>query len=675
MFLQTTTSSPRSFPVRQATSTGGTPAGLSGQKGLSVPASFPLLIGDGAFTLPALQRDAGLESLREIPLTPTSPSIGPGTGIPVPGFYAGALSRRLLTLLAADVAGYARLTEAAEAETHARLRDIRINIVNSSVVAYRGQIVRNTGDGFLATFDSALDGLNCAIHIQTEISANEQTRAPDRRIEFRMGLNVGDFIVEPDDIYGAGVNIAARLEQLASPGGILISAAIRDQVGAHLHVPVDDLGNLRLKNITRPVHAFALRLATTASSTTGASRSRTTRRAKIPSIVVLPFTNLGANTSETYFGDGIVEDIIFSLAGIKGLLVIARTSALTYRGQSPDVQAIGEKVGVRYVLSGNVRRTGDRLRIGAKLTDVETNSVIWADRYDGELAQLFDLQDRLASRIVWSIAPRVREAELTRARRKRPSSINAYDLVMQAIDLIYRMTFADFSRARPLLEKAIELDDSYAAAYTYAALWYIHNVNQGWTNDQEADSKEAARLAAAAVERDPTDGFALAVCGHTKSVLFRDFDAAIVLFDRALEAAPSNAMAWTLSSGTYSYTGDGASAIARAERGLRLSPVDTQAFYYLTFLCAAHYVNGTFEQAVIWGHKSMELNPNLCSTLRWLIGSLVASDQMEEAKHVAQELCRAHPRFTVSGYARWCPLVPALRSEYLDRLKRAGVPE
>ena len=259
MFLQTTTSSPRSFPVRQATSTGGTPAGLSGQKGLSVPASFPLLIREGAFTLPALQRDAGFESLREIPLTPTSPSIGPGTGIPVPGSYAGALSRRLLTLLAADVAGYARLTEAAEAETHARLRDIRINIVNSSVVAYRGQIVRNTGDGFLATFDSALDGLNCAIHIQNEISANEQARAPDRRIEFRMGLNVGDFIVEPDDIYGAGVNIAARLEQLASPGGILISAAIRDQVGAHLHVPVDDLGNLRLKNISRPVHTFALR--------------------------------------------------------------------------------------------------------------------------------------------------------------------------------------------------------------------------------------------------------------------------------------------------------------------------------------------------------------------------------------------------------------------------------
>ncbi|MDM0020532.1 adenylate/guanylate cyclase domain-containing protein [Variovorax saccharolyticus] len=595
-------------------------------------------------------------------------------GVHLSGLSPGILSRRLLTILAADVVGYARLTEAAETETHIRLRDVRTNIVNPSVVAFRGQIVRNTGDGFLATFDSALDGLNCAIHLQSEISADEHAQAPDRKIELRMGLNVGDFIVEPDDIYGAGVNIAARLEQLASPGGILISAAIREHVGSAISIPLDDLGDLRLKNIVRPVRAYALRVASATPGLMGATRSRTAGRAKIPSIVVLPFKNLGADPSETYFGSGIVEDIIFTLASIKGLLVIARTSALTYGIGSPDVQTIGEKMGVRYVLSGNVRRTGGRLRIGAELADLETNSVIWADRYDGEMAQLFELQDRLASRIVWSIAPRVREAELARARRKRPRSMNAYDLVMQAIDLIYRMKFAEFSRARGLLAKAIELDDSYPAAYTYAALWHIHNVNQGWTHDQEADSREAARLASAAVERDPTDGFSLAVHGHTKSVLFRDFDAAIAIFDRALDAAPSNAMVWALSSGTYSYKGDGAAAVARAERGLRLSPVDTQAFYYLAFLCAAHYVNGTFEQSVIWGRKGMELNPNLCSTLRWLIGSLVALGQIEEARHVANVLQQVQPRFTLQEYARWCPLTSSLRSEFLERLKLAGLP-
>ncbi|MBT2324598.1 hypothetical protein J7E62_19820 [Variovorax paradoxus] len=597
------------------------------------------------------------------------------TGSNPSGVCAGALARRPLTILAADVVGYARLTEAAEAETHLRLRHLRTNVVNPGVVAFRGQIVRNTGDGFLATFDSALDGLNCAIHLQAGIDEDEQGQAPDRKIELRMGLNAGDFIVEPDDIYGAGVNIAARLEQLAPPGGILISAAIRDHVGAAIRVPLEDLGDLRLKNIVRPVRAFALRVPSATPGLIGLERSRTTGRARIPSIVVLPFKSLGSDADGAYFGNGIVEDIIFSLAGIKGLLVIARTSALTYRSGSPDVQTIGEKAGVRYVLSGNVRRTGQHLRIGAELADLQTNSVIWAERYDGELAQLFELQDRLASRIVWSIAPRVREAELARARRKRPSSMNAYDLVMQAIDLIYRMKFAEFSRARRLLEQAIELDDSYPAAYTYAALWHIHNVNQGWAHDQQAESREAARLAAAAVERDPTDGFSLAVYGHTKSVLFRDFDAAIAIFDRALDAAPSNAMAWALSSGTYTYKGDGASAVARAERGLRLSPADTQAFFYLAFLCAAHYVNGTYEQSVIWGRKGMELNPNLCSTLRWLIGSLIALGHVEDARHAASELQRIQPRFCLLDYGRWCPLAKELRSEFLERLALAGLPE
>jgi adenylate cyclase len=583
--------------------------------------------------------------------------------------------RRLQTILVADVVGYARLTEAAEADTHVRLRAIRIHIVNPGVVALRGQIVRNTGDGFLATFDSALDALKCAINLQTEITANELSQAPDRRIELRMGLNVGDFIVEPDDIYGAGVNIAARLEQLAPPGGILISAAIRDRVGNAIKVPLDDLGELRLKNISRPVRAYALRLQNKSLRALELSRGRTARRAKVPSIVVLPFKNLSADPSEAYFGDGIVDDIIFSLAGIKGLLVIARTSALAYRGERADIQAIGEKVGVRYVLQGTVRRIGAQLRISAELADAEMDSVIWADRYDGELEQLFELQDRIANRIVWSIAPRVREAELARARRKRPSSVNAYDLVLQAIDLIYSMTFTEFSRARTLLEKAIELDDRYAAAYTYAALWYIHNVNQGWTHDQESDSREAARLAAAAVERDPTDGFALAVHGHIKSVLFRDYDAAISIFDRALQAAPSNAMAWALSGGTYAYKGDGRSAVARAERGLRLSPIDKQAFYYLAFLSVAHYVNGTYEQAVIWARKSMEINPNLCSTLRWLIGGLVALDEMSEARYVAQVLLGVQPRFTVSAYAHWCPLESTLRSEFLHRLRLSGLPD
>ena len=593
--------------------------------------------------------------------------------LPDPGPPA-APARRPLAILAADVVDYSRLTEAAEINTHIRLRALRVQTVDPCIVSYRGRVIRNTGDGFLATFDSPTDALACAIEIQREAEAIESSEASDRKIRFRIGLNVGDVITEPEDIYGASVNIAARLEQYAPPGGIVISDKLVDLAQARFGILTDDLGNLNLKNISRPVHAFSLRVPGADQSVVPVPRGSGSRRARIPSIVVLPFRTSGENQEDAYFGQGMVDDIIVVLASIQGLVVISRTSALSYIGES-DLQRVGQDLGVRYVLSGSVRRTGNGLRITAELSDVESNSLIWADRYDGVLSELFDLQDRIATRIVWSLAPHVREAELKRALRKRPESMNAYDLVMQAIDLIYRMTFEDFSRARALLRQAISLDDSYAMAHAYGALWLVHSINQGWTSDQEADAHEAERLAAAACERDPANGFALAIHGHTRSVLFRDYDNAIGIFDRALAAAPGNAMVWTLSSGVRAYIGEGRDAIDRAERGLRLSPVDTQAYFYLLFLALAHYVNGTYEESVIWGRKSMGLNPRLCSNMRWLIASLVGLGKLSEARHVAQTLLQIQPRFRISTYAEWCPLTPELRGGLLEKLRLAGIPE
>ena len=383
----------------------------------------------------------------------------------------------------------------------------------------------------------------------------------------------------------------------------------------------------------------------------------------------------GDDPERAYFGEGIIDDIIFNLSSVRGLLVISRTSALTYRSGPIDLQKIGQALGVRYVLSGSVRRDKDHLRITAELSDVESGSVIWIDRYDGDLTELFDLQERIATRIVWSLAPHLREAELKSVRRKRPENMNAYDLLLQGVDLLYHMNQKDFARGGELLRRAVKADDGYATAYAYGSLWQLHNVNQGWTTNFAADSNEALRLAAAAVDRDPADGFALAIYGHIKAVLFRDYSGAIELFDRALKAAPGNAMAWILSSGVYSYTGQTKAAIERAEMGMRLSPVDTQSFFYLLFLALAHYVNGTYDKSIIWARKSASLNPRLVSNLRWLIASLVASGHLDEARHFAQKLLEVNPGFRLSAYSNWCPLQLDLRTQLIERLHQAGLPE
>src|SRR5437773_4836196 len=352
-----------------------------------------------------------------------------------------SVARRHLAILAADVVDYSRLTEAAEEETHLRLRAIRVETVDPCVVSYRGQIVKNTGDGFIAVFDSCVDAIRCSVEIQREIAAIESAKTPDRRIRLRMGLNAGDVILDANDVYGSTVIVAARLEQHAPPGGVLISNALRELVGQRIEVPLDDLGRLRLKNISRPVHAYSLHLPSVGDEVAAPAHGRSARRARVPAIAVLPFRTTGENPDDAYFGEGMVDDIIVSLASIRGLLVISRTSALTYRTGTIDLQKVGQELGVRYVLSGSVRRSSEHIRINSELADVQTGSLIWADRYDGEWRELFSLQERIATRIVWSIAPHVREAELKRALRKRPESMNAYDLLMQAIDLMYRMYF------------------------------------------------------------------------------------------------------------------------------------------------------------------------------------------------------------------------------------------
>jgi TolB-like protein/MoxR-like ATPase len=394
-----------------------------------------------------------------------------------------------------------------------------------------------------------------------------------------------------------------------------------------------------------------------------------------PSIAVLPFHAQGEGESQAYFGDGIVEDIIGALSSLREMFVISRSSTLRYRGTGADVRVVGRDVGVGYVLSGSVRRASDRLRVSAELAETARGTVVWANHFDGISEDLFALQDQIATRVVSTIAPQVREAELRRAFRKRPESMEAYDCLLRGLAQRYRLNVADFAEARTWLERAIILDPGYAAPYALLADWHSIRVGQGWSPDPAADNAQVMRLATAAFERDSFDAMALALCGHVKSLLLHEFEEAIALFDRAIAASPSSAIAWTRSSPTYSYIGDAQEAIRRAEQGLRLSPLDIEVFFAHSILGLALYVAGEHEEGIRWGRKAREENPRYTANLRFLAVNLAAAGHMDEAREVGQALLAAEPGFQVDRFmAGYAMQSPDPRARFAHHLRLAGLP-
>src|SRR5260370_13053453 len=365
------------------------------------------------------------------------------------------------------------------------------------------------------------------------------------------------------------------------------------------------LAQIPLKNIR--AHVRMLRVRTSRGQSRPMQAEAWVRRQ--PSVAILPFRMLHDDPRQAYFGEGIVEDIIAAFAALKDFFVISRSSTMIYRGQDADVRRVGAALGVRYVLSGSVRRSARSLRVAAELAETDDGLVLWSQTFDSALKDLFRIQDDITGQIVSKVAPRIREGEVQRAFQKRPDNMDAYDHFLQALSLMYRLREQDFGRAESLLQRAIALDDSYAAPYALASEWHGLRVGQGWSPNPEAHSREALRLAEAAVDRDETNVRALTLLGHYKSYLSRDFDGAIALFDRALIASPGSAWAWGRSAPTYSYIGDGQEAIRRAERALSLSPFDPLAFYYHTSLCVAHYTCGDYENAAFWGQLALRQNP------------------------------------------------------------------
>jgi adenylate cyclase len=581
------------------------------------------------------------------------------------------LQRRLASVLAADVVGYTRLMELDEQGTHSRLMNLRFDIMQPLLASRQGRIVKNTGDGFMAMFETAHAALQSAKDMQRAVTDAEAGVPADRRIAFRMGVNVADVIVEDHDVYGDGVNIAARLQSHAEPGGIVISGVVAEQVGGTLGMQAIDLGQMHMRNLSHPVRVLSLRFADAPAPTVGETHSGYEAR---PSIAVLPFRET-VSTKDTYFAHGIVDNIIHALAALKELFVISRGSTLGYGGQAIDMRAVGRALGVRYVLYGSVQRAGGRLRITTELGDAETGEVIRTDHYDGHLEELFDLQDRIAGEVVKTIAPHVRDRELKRALRKHPQNMTAYDLMLQALEPLNQLDYATFSRARGLLQRAMIIDPSYAPAFSYAAWWHSYRIGQEWSPDFAMDSGEAARLSAAAIERDGGDALALAIDGHQKSFLKKDFDGAIESFDCALSASPNSAIAWTLKGATYCFIGDGPGAVRCAEAGLRLSPIDQSVFFAEHILGQAHYINGNFEDAVVWSGRADKRNGRLTSNLRTLCASLVATGRIDEAREVAQRHCQIAPNFSLRAWAARTPMSNEIARSRIEKLRAVGMPE
>jgi adenylate cyclase len=555
-------------------------------------------------------------------------------------------TRRLAAILAADVAGYSRLMGADEEGTHERLKTLLHQLVDPKIKEHRGRIVKNTGDGLLVEFASIVDAVRCAAEIQEGMSERNTDIAEDKRISFRIGINLGDVIVELDDIFGDGVNIAARLEALAEPGGICISRTVYDHVGERLPYSFEDIGEQSVKNIARPVHVYRVRPDAGAKAA-GTGAPHTTLQSPLPlpdkpSIAVLPFQNMSGDPEQEYFADGMVEEIITALSRIKWLFVIARNSSFMYKGQSVDVKQVGRELGVRYILEGSVRKGGNRVRITAQLIDAVTDAHIWADRFDGSLEDIFELQDKVASSVAGVIEPALQAAEIRRSADRPTSDLTAYDLYLRA--LAQSPSERGIVAALDLFGRAIKRDPYYASAQAGAAFCHMRLHVSGWSKDPDEDQREGINLARQAIQITGDDPGVLAWSAYVLAYFGEDIDAAIQLIDRALTINPSFAYGW-LWSGWLRLWGGGQPelAISDFETSLRLSPHARTARNTLMGLGVAYFFIHRFEDAVAMLLRSSQEEPDWAPTYRFLAACYAHMGRLDDARETIKRLQAVTP--------------------------------
>ena len=585
------------------------------------------------------------------------------------------VERKLVAILAADVVGYSRLMEADEAGTLAQMKTHRRELWNPLIEKYSGRLVGTAGDSILVEFASAVAAVKCSADMQRGMVERNADLPEGRRMLLRVGVNIGEVIVDEDDIYGDGVNVAARLQELAEPGGIAISGNVHEQVQGKLDDAFEDAGRHQVKNIARPIQVWRWTAGTAEAVSATMGSSEPLPLPEQPSLAVLPFDNMSGDQEQEYFADGIVEDIITELSKYSWLLVIARNTTFTFKGASVDIKEVGRQLGVHYVMEGSVRKSGNRVRITAQLVDAQSGTHVWAERYDRELADVFAVQDEITQNVAGAIQPELISAEVVRTRRKPPESMAAWDYAVRGRWHVLRLTKEDNAEAQSLLREGLELYPDHVPILAFLSYSLIAGVIFGWSSDPIGWLTEAKELAQRAASLDENDVWVQCALGLGQFTA-KQPDKAIGHYRKAIELNPSFALGHGYLALQLAFAGEPDEAIDEAETAIRLSPRDPELFHFFVAIGIAHFVAGRYDEAVAWAEKSVRARPSIPGPLRLLTTSLAHLDRVDEAREVFKRVLEITPHVSATGIRS---AIHFGKSEdlqrYIDGMCKAGLPE
>src|SRR5712692_4444215 len=595
----------------------------------------------------------------------------------LPSADPGEVKRRLAAIFAADGEGYSRLMGTDEVATLHALT-ARREILDGLIATHGGRIANTAGDSVLAEFGSAVDAVRCAMEAQVALAKANSTLPENRHINFRIGVHVGDVMVRAGDLFGDGVNIAARLQTLARAGGLCISGVTYDQVRKILPLEFTDLGTQIVKNIEEPIRAYEVKAQGEAASSALKEASSLGDRKPLalpdkPSIAVLPFQNMSGDPEQEYFADGMVEEIITALSRFKSLFVIARNSSFTFKGRAVDIKEVGRRLGVRYVLEGSVRKASGKVRITGQLIDAVTGAHIWADRFERDLTDVFALQDEVTVAVVSAIEPKMLQTEIAMATRRRPENLTAYDFYLRATQQYYLMDREGLAEAIRLAHRALELDPRFGSVAALAGVCHMQNVVLGYANDLQFDRKEAVRLVRLALSIDDSDPETLARASITSAFMVGDSEAEIEMADRAVALNPNSWSTWNCRGHVYRVAGLPEEAIRSFERAVRMSPVDPRLNGTFHGIGMALIELGRFDEAIVVGKKALRQNPSYVATYRCLASAFAHLGRDAEAHDAAARVLEIEPAFTISAFiARGGQPNAKL---FIEGLRKAGLPE